>query len=437
MNGVGARRKDILFLTHRLPYPPDKGDKIRTFHQLDHLALSHNVYCACFVDSRADLAAAPQMRRWCADVAAVPWQRDMGIARAGAALLRGRALSIGAYDDARMHRIVKSWSRSVSFDAVVAFSACMAPYAMRAHAKRRVLDLCDVDSAKWLAYAQTDLPPRRWLHACEGRRLAAFERSCVQQFDDVLVITSAERHLLDAHDRHGHVHVVGNGVTIPGGQPRPASSRGPVIAFVGAMDYRPNVEGAVWFVRKVWPLIRARLPGARLLLVGRHPVAAVRRLRRVAGVAVTGKVARPQPYLDQARVVIAPLLVARGLQNKVLEAMAAHRPVVCTSAVARGLDAIANVDVLVADDGSAFSEAVLELCESDARCEAVAAAGHRYVSRYHPWREILERFERIVLGEGIIQQARGRVPRPVAASATTVADQNRLRPGGRNCALSR
>jgi len=393
------RRQNILFLTHRVPFPPNKGDKIRTFHQLDFLAARHHVYCACFVDRPADEVHAIALSSSCANVIALPWNRNLGLRRAAAGFLRGRSLTCAAYDDPGMWSRLRGLSREVRFDAVVAFSACMAPYAWSFPARRRVLDLCDIDSQKWLDYATASRFPVSAAYLAEARRLAAFEGRCLDHFDATILATKRERNLIDPERKHRTLHVVPNGVDLPVTPPERSSSVGPIVSFVGAMNYRPNVDGATWFVRHVWPRIKRTVPDARFIIVGADPAPTVRRLVRHEGVTVTGEVSSIQPYLRSSRVVIAPMPIVRGIPNKVLEAMASARPVVATSGVADALGAKSGRHLMTADTAEAFADRVLGLLCRDAFCDQVAVSGHRFVTAFHHWPEILDRFERVVVGK--------------------------------------
>jgi sugar transferase (PEP-CTERM/EpsH1 system associated) len=391
-----SRRRKILFLTHRVPFPPDKGDKIRTFHQLDHLAVDHDVYCACFIDHPDDRVHAIALQRWCKGVFTVEWRPQIGMIRALRALGGDRALSEAAYDDPRMHRQIDAWSSSIEFDAVVAFSACMAPYARRAAARRRVLDLCDSDSAKWQEYAALSRFPMSAIHALEARRLRALELACIEEFDATAVISERERRTLDPTGTSPRLHVIANGVDLPYAVPPQASRQGPIVSFIGEMSYRPNRDGMSWFMRTAWPHVRARVRDAQLMIVGRNPPADIVRLAKLPGVTVTGEVPEVRRYLASSRVVIAPLRIARGMPNKVLEAMAMQRPVVATSTVADCLDIEPGRHVLIADEPLAFASQVVRLLESDGLCDRVAESGYRHAAGRHSWTDTMRQYEQLL-----------------------------------------
>lgn len=394
-------RKSILFLTNRVPFPADKGDRIRTFHEIDHLARSHDVYCACFAHNDVEMRHADAVERWCKDVIAIPSNRRSAAMRALHGWFQGQPLTQSAYDSPEMSRRLQRWSERVDFDAVVAFSSMMAPYALTIPAKRRVLDLCDVDSEKWLDYARAARWPVSSLWRAECSRLQLLERTCLRQFDATIVITERERQLIAPFADAERTFVIPNGVRIDRSDTPTPRGVGPVIGFLGTMDYAPNIEGVRWFSRHVWPRVLKELPFARFMIIGRNPTRAVRRLGRQQGVIVTGEVADARRYLARCRVVVAPLHIARGIPNKVLEAMAARRPVVCTSAVASTLRAVSGRELIVADEPAPMAEAVVDLAWHDGKCESIANGGRAYVGRHHRWAEAMERFEEVVLGESV------------------------------------
>jgi len=392
----------ILYLAHRMPFPPNKGDKMRACRELTYLARRHDIWCACFADAEGDLKHADTLRRLVRGLAVVPLDRRFATVRGLCGWLGGSTVTEWFYRSAEMMRTVRAMSRVVGFDAVAAFSSAMAPYALAVPAGRRVLDLCDLDSAKWREYARCTPRPQRWLYTTEGRRLAKREHRWIDAFDASILISRAERDALDGGVDAGKVHVVTNGVGLtsfartpqgPSGARAPAR---PVVGFIGVMDYLPNVDAVCWFVRACWPAVRRAVPGATFRIVGRSPVARVRRLAAVPGVVVTGEVGDVRPELERFDLSVAPLRIARGLQNKVLEAMAAGVPVVATSKAAEGLTAMPGRDIVVADDPASMARAVIALsCDND-RHACLAEAGCRYVSTCHRWAPALEAYELIV-----------------------------------------
>ncbi len=408
---------NILYLAHRIPYPPNKGDKLRAWRQLQRLAQHHRVWCGCFVDYADDLRHVEVVRRICVEVAAVRLRRAPALARGLLGLLGGGTVTESYFRHRAMKMALSRWTQRVRFDAVVAFSSSMAPYALAVPTGRRVLDLCDVDSEKWLAYAERARLPMRNFYRAEGRRLAARERQWLAAFDAVTVVTEAEAAHLLGHAEPDRLFVVGNGVEVPSPARAPAAdapvpppqivkppptraNSAPVIGFVGVMDYHPNVDAVRWFVRACWPAIRAALPGATFRIVGRNPTRAVRRLARAPGVIVVGEVIDVSRELSCFDISVAPLRIARGIQNKVLEAMAAGMPVVASSPAATGLAVVDRRHLVIADGATATADAVIRLSGDPAVRRDLGNAAREFVRQQHRWDRALDWFELIVLGAG-------------------------------------
>ncbi len=346
--------QSVLFLCHRLPWPPSKGDKIRSYHVLQRLLQHYRVYLGAFVDDPTDWQYLPAVEAACAGVCVrslPPWRARW---RALAALPRGEALTVGCYRDRTMQR----WVDSVILERQPALALCyssgVAPFVMgqavvRHRGLRRVMDFVDADSDKWRQYAQARRGISRLLYAREARRLAAFERTVATHFDASLFVSEAEavffRQQVPA--AAAKVHGVANGVDggywsphLDYANPFPAGTR--AVVFTGAMDYRANVDAVEWFAHEVWPRVHAARPDARFYIVGSNPAAAVRALAQRAGITVTGRVEDMRPYLAHAHVVTAPLRIARGIQNKVLEALAMGKVILATPQAWEGIDDFAG-----------------------------------------------------------------------------------------------
>lgn len=395
----------LLFLCHRIPFPPDKGDKIRAWHMLEHLSRSWEVDLGCLVDDRGDFDHVPALRRSCASVEA-RWTgaRAQAALRAVRQLRPGRPLSLGWFHEPGLRAWTEAQLASGRHGAVFVYSSAMAPYAMGPHRPglRRVLDMVDVDSEKWRAYAEAGRPPMRQVWAREARTLLAFERAAAADFDRSLFVSAAEAaHFAAlAPECAGRVDHVDNGVALGRFDPerrteRPFASRAPAIVFTGTMDYRPNIEAVSWFAREVMPLVA----GAEFHIVGANPTPAVRALARQRGIHVTGTVPDVRPYLAHAAVAVAPLRIARGIQNKVLEAMAMARPVVASPEAFEGVRARPGRDILVAEGAFETARRVLEVL--DGQHPELGAAGRAAVMAGHDWQATLQRLDRAMEASGV------------------------------------
>ncbi|QKS00024.1 TIGR03087 family PEP-CTERM/XrtA system glycosyltransferase [Sphingomonas sp. CL5.1] len=365
---------EILFIAHRVPFPPDRGDKIRGFHVLRHLTCRARVHLVAFADDPRDLVPAPEYRALVDECVIMP--RAKSRARAAIeALATAQPVSLTAFAHRDVERAVRDILARRPIDAIYVFSGQMAQY-LPVAGPRAIMDFVDLDSAKFAAYAGDAHGFTRHMMRREARLLAAFEREVAGRVDASLFVSGAEAALLP-----GSI-AIENGIDThyydPAARHVPVVGQGPLIVFTGQMDYRPNIDAVTWFARDILP----RIPGARFAIVGRAPAPEVRAL---AGerVIVTGEVADVRGWLAAASVVVAPLKLARGVQNKVLEAMAMARPVVASQAAAEGIDH--DGTIRVAPDADGFVAAVAALLADPAAARALGAAARARVTARYDW----------------------------------------------------
>jgi sugar transferase (PEP-CTERM/EpsH1 system associated) len=357
--------QSLLFLSQRIPYPPDKGEKIRAWNILRHLVERYDVHLGCFHDRAEDAQYIPHLEALCASVCCprlVPWRATI---KSLARLPSDDPLTIGYFANRRLRRWVDSTLAARRISHVFVFASSMAPYVADHRGAFRVLDMVDVDSDKWQQYAPTRPWPMRAIYEREHRTLLNFERRIVGAFDATLFVSRAEADLFRslAPEVAARIHTVPNGVDVnyfdaSGDYVNPYNGRGPHVVFTGAMDYWPNVQAVQWFATEVTPALRQRWADLEFAIVGHNPVSAVRRLAAFPGITVTGRVPDVRPYLKYADVVVAPLKIARGTQNKVLEAMAMARPVIATPEALQGVTACVGQELLVARTADEFVQHV-------------------------------------------------------------------------------
>jgi sugar transferase (PEP-CTERM/EpsH1 system associated) len=382
---------EILFLVHRAPWPPDRGDRIRSWHMFEALAKLAPVHVAALADNAADAAAArAKMAPLCKSLAI----EVRGVSRPSAlarAVLGGGPVSNQLFRNAALAEHIDALLALGTVTHIVAFSGQMAQYLPSRFDGPVIMDFVDVDSAKFATYAEQDKrQPLNWVHAREAKKLAAFEAGVARKVDASLFVSEAEAALFRQRSGLGGdiVFAVENGIDTDRFDPaltldKAGEGKGPLAVFTGQMDYRPNIDAVHWFVADVFPLIRKTHPDARFAIVGRAPTEEVRALGALPGVTVTGEVSDVRPWLAAADAVVAPLLLARGVQNKLLEAMAMARPVVASAAAATGIDAVAGDHLLVADSADAMAASVARLFdERDTAAAMGQAARERMIARY-------------------------------------------------------
>jgi sugar transferase (PEP-CTERM/EpsH1 system associated) len=383
--------RHLLFLSHRLPFPPDKGDKIRSYHILKHLTSRFRVHLGSFYDDPSDAAHIPSLRAICDDLCCLPLTRSRKVVRSLAALARNRSMTESVYRDERLTAWISRTIEQNDIRDVFVYCSAMAPYVLQYRRECRIVtDLVDIDSLKWHAYANEASPFLSALYRLEHRNVSLLEKRAVALSEHALFVSDAEARefLKRAPEFADRVASMKNGVDLQYFDPSLALSNPfPVgtaaIVFTGAMDYRPNVDAVNWFAQQAFPAIRRCNKNAEFWIVGANPSAAVAQLSRQSGIRVTGRVVDTRPFLAHAACAIAPLRIARGIQNKVLEAMAMAKPVVLTTAALEGLGARPGTELILADRPDDFAASVLRVLSG--LHNDLGPAARQWVARHHDW----------------------------------------------------
>ena len=410
---------NILYLVHRIPFPPNKGDKLRSYHMLRHLAQRHRVFLGSFVDDPRDAMHEPTVRAMCADLYLAKLRPALARLRSLRGLVSGQALSLAYYQDAGLKDWVTRTLEGHAIDVIVVFSSPMAQYAFAPSqrvAPPVVIDFVDVDSAKWTQYGGLRSGPLGWLYRREGARLLDWERLSATRARRSFFVTESEAELFRglAPESAASVHALGNGVDTDYFSPdaaraspfRPVAmqaDRIPIV-FTGAMDYWPNIDAVTWFVHDILPRLCRAWPRLCLYIVGAGPPASVLALAS-AQVTVTGRVDDIRPWLQHAAVVVAPMRVARGVQNKILEAMAMARPVVATKSCVQAIGACHGQELIAASGAHGFAREIDALLRDPLQAAAIGQAARRRVLANGSWSAQLQ---------GIDPHIDGSAPQPRA-----------------------
>ena len=373
----------IFYICRRVPFPPDRGDKIAAFNAIRHLSARHEVHVFCLGDGVQDLANISGVQAYAKSVSAAPVDEFTIKLRALAALVTGQPLSVAALNESKLHDAIQKKFTELRPDLIIVYSCNMAQFAEHFPNVPRIMHFGDLDSLKWPQYAERSSIPLNWIYAIEARRLLGYERHIAQIFSHALVHTEIEKHDFERLIPGIPVAVVGNGVDLDyfrsaGEAKKPAS-----MVFTGVMDYRPNIDAVVWFCDEILPIVQANIPVANFTICGSRPAPAVRRLAKRRGVRVTGWVADARPYLDRAEIFVAPLRMARGVQNKLLEALAMGLPCVASTAAWSGTAVADGQGILATDEPREFARHVIDLLgDSDGRAEMARRARAAAVANY-------------------------------------------------------
>ena len=396
--------ENLLFLAHRIPYPPNKGDKIRSFHLLKYLSSRYRVFLGAFVDDPEDWRYEATLREMCHEVFLVGITSFRRRMRSLTAFLSGEALSLAYYRHRKMAGWVRAYIRDAGINRVLVYSSPMAQYVLgsNGHDLHRVVDFVDVDSEKWRQYGQRHTWPMSWIYAREGSRLLSFERKVAGSFDASVFVTAQEAQLFQrlAPEVAGRLAILENGVDTTFFAPNrdysnPYSRSEKALVFTGAMDYWANVDAVIWFAEEVFPHILSQVPEAVFYIVGARPAADVRELDANTGVRVVGAVEDVRPFLYFAHAAVAPLRVARGVQNKVLEAMAMGKPVVATPAAMEGIHLDEDCGTLASDDPNELAGYAVNLLTTGGP-EGLGAKGRESVLRHYAWSGKLARLQALL-----------------------------------------
>lgn len=396
----------LLFLCHRIPYPPNKGDKIRSFHLLHHLSQHFDIYLATFVDDPQDWPWVAEVEKFCVDSLFLKLNPGTARLRSLSGLVTGKVLSLPYYHNSEMQAWVRDRVAQHSISHLLVFSAAMAQYVLDPAMpfQRRVIDFVDVDSDKWQQYALQKRWPMNWVYRREGRLLLDFEREVARMFDAGLFVSSAEAAMFKtlAPESAHKVGFYNNGVNTdyfaPDPQfPNPYRDDELALVFTGAMDYWPNIDAVTWFTREVFPRIRARYPKLHFYIVGSTPAKAVTQLGSESGVTVTGRVEDVRPYLQHAVAAVAPMRIARGVQNKVLEAMAMARPVIVSGKGLEGIEAVHGEHLLLADTPAEYMSSLEKIMGGE--FPDMGPRARQRISRHFNWDENLPEVVYLLAGE--------------------------------------
>lgn len=392
----------LLFISPRIPYPPNKGDRIRLSQELQALIeRGHEVHLLAFASDMDDLNYQVDLGRMCATVGIVPLRRVWGIARALVNLAFMRPLSRGYYASRRMRRLVRRAVFDNDFDAVFVASSPMAQYVPRELLSRAVMDMADVDSEKWRDRAGEANQLMSRIYSLEWKRLREYEYKIIARFANTVVTTGREAAMLDRLDeftRRARLRTIANGVDLEHFQTsfQSPDTISPRLVFVGAMDHFANVEGARYFAEEVFPLIRSRESRAKFSIVGANPTDHVKKLARYPGVIVTGEAPDARSYLREATLCVVPLRRARGAQNEILEAMAAGKAIIASPEAVAGLRVVNGEHLMIADSPRKFADATLEVIHDASLRETLETRARQFVEAEHDWKSLLQKMVDLV-----------------------------------------
>ena len=388
---------NILYLCHRFPYPPTSGGKIRSFNMIRHLsAAGHQVSVCSLVRSPEEAELGQGIAPYCADFSmgvVVEW---LQVLRMVVRLPVPTPSSMGYFYSPAMADQVDELLVSRRWDLIFVHSSSVAQYVEHVNDVPKILDFADMDSQKWLEYANYKSFPLSLGYRYEGAKMLAAEKRLATRFDLCTVTTRAEWNTLQSYGTGADADWFPNGADAEYFCPSNVPYDPDTISFIGRMDYYPNQECMTRFCAEIWPLLKSIRPALKLLIVGAAPSPAMRQLGNIQGVTVTGTVPDVRPYLRQSALMVAPLNIARGVQNKILEAMAMGVPVVTSRLAAAGVDAESGAHFLVADAPQDCVQAILSVISNPAERQRLALAGRQRLLSHHAWPRAMARLDGLI-----------------------------------------
>lgn len=377
---------EILFLSHRFPYPPTRGDKIRSFNMVRHLHQSgHKVTVASLARSAEETEACRGIRDYCNDYVLCEVKNPVQLLRMGVRLLTSEPSSMGFFYSRKLQQKVDQLLASRNFDLIVVFSSTAAQYVAQVRDIAKLLDFCDMDSQKWLAFAKFKKWPISMGYHLEGVKLERQEKILCRQFDLCTCATDFEVDTLQGYDTGVACGFFPNGVDFEFFTPGEEDYVRHSICFVGRMDYYPNEESVLAFCRNILPSLQTKYPDVTFTVIGAEPPGNILALNGMPGVTVTGTVDDIRPYVQKSAVMVAPLEIARGTQNKILEGMAMGVPIVSSRISARGVDAVMGDHILGATTADEYVGHISRLFDDEAERDRLAQAGRERVISHHNW----------------------------------------------------
>jgi sugar transferase (PEP-CTERM/EpsH1 system associated) len=391
--------RDLIFISHRIPWPLNKGEKIRGWNLIQKLKPDYRIHLGCVVDDPADMAHVDHLKSVCTSVGAFPIDKRRQKIRALFKMRPGRPLMPDFYYEPKLQEWVDKVMAATPMDVVYIYSVAMAPYALSKTHPCKILDAQDIDSEKWAEYGEGAQYPMKLIWQRESRTLLTYERKAVAACNWSFFVSEPEasRFRELAPESAAKTVAVECGVDLARFSPEsvyptPYGDNGPNLVFTGNMDYWPNADAAIWFAREVMPLLRAAHPKIQFWAVGANPGADVQTLAGLPGVHVTGRVEDVRPYVAHAAVSVAPLRIARGIQNKVLEGMAMGKPVIASPAAFEGVRAAAGSELLVADGAPDFAAKISEVLAG--LHPALGIAARAAMQRGYAWPAVLSVLDR-------------------------------------------
>ncbi len=401
---------NISFICPRIPYPPNRGDKIRSYNIIKYLASKHNIFLFSLIEKEEEKKHKETLETFINYVYTDSIHPTYKKIYSFFSLFQKFPISVRYFYSNKIQNALDDVIRNYYIDIIFCFCSTTAEYIFRSQYRHQlkkkalwIMDLVDVDSEKWLDYSKCKKLPLSLIYSFEAKFLSKYEKKILDDFDNILIISEQERKILSNKYKSNKIFVMPNGVDLDffiEDYHSHLKKTGPTIVFTGVMNYWPNIDGVTWFVKKILPPIKEKYPNITLYIVGSNPPPIVKALSAIKGVQVTGYVKDVRDYISIADISIVPLRIARGLQNKVLEAMAMGKAVVTTSVALDGINARPNRDIVVADNPDVFSKKILDILNSPSLGKEIGRNARQFIERHFSWESKFSILDKIITNTG-------------------------------------
>ena len=407
------KKKRILFLAHRVPYPPDKGDKIRSYHILKYLSQKYDVYLACLCDNQKDWDRLHELQLIVKNIICERIRLPVQKIKMARAFLSDFPLTVEYFYHKAFQHKLNTWLKQIPFDAIYVYSSNMAEYVRKVTGPVKIIDFCDLDSAKFLQFHKENSFPQSMVYLFEANRLAKYEKQIAHDFDYILFINEREKRLFDHKNLATKLVVMPNGAELEintgNGRYHPEqfwqTSSDKYLVFVGAMDYLPNARAVVWFVENVFYRLKALVPDIEFFAIGKNPPRSIRALHNPkAGIYITGYLEDIETLIAKAIAFVAPIHIARGMQTKLLEAMRLGVPVITSREAAEGIGARHEKEVLIANSPADYVQNIIKLSLSSSLRQTLINGALRFLKTNFRWNENLKVLEVLLKGTNKIRK---------------------------------
>lgn len=394
----------ILILTQRIPYPPYKGEKIRPFQFIKHWSCEHELYLGCFVDDANDWQYTGEIEKFCVESNFIGLNKKLSYLRMLVGLIRNKPLSVAFFYHRRLEEWIDQTIERVKPDIFIIFSSAMAQYIIGkgGMSNIQIMDFADVDADKWAQYARKSFFPMKWIYAREAKKLLGYDRTVANYMDASVFVTQDEVDLFDqlVPENQHKSYSISNGVDLEyfndqHHYERPFRDNNPALVFTGTMNYKPNVDAVLWFVKEILPIVWRHNPGVCFYIVGNSPSDKVKALGKDSRIVVTGRVLDVRPFISYAEAVVAPLQIARGIQNKVLEAMAMNKIIIATSSALEGIDAVPGKELLLANDAQSFANYIVDVLNKNVPM-VLGKKARECVEKKYSWQSKFEQYRHLI-----------------------------------------